>query len=221
LLFLGNLGIVEDVGLYWSYWPVFLIALGLVWLVRGFSETSAGPLWGSVITGAIALLLGVAYLGQNLDLYDFQIGHIWGLFWPVVLILIGYTLLRGRASSSGGRTAFMGGIEMGGTRNWILEGGSYLAVMGSIEMDLRTAEISEGETLLDLTAVMGSVEIEVPADVTVIYDGSTVLGGISFLGEEDGGVVASRRTERPGGDGSKVLRIQARSIMGSVEIKEA
>ncbi len=221
LLLLENLGIVDDVEPYWSYWPVFLIALGLVWLTRGLSETTAGPLWGSVITGGIALLLGIVYLGSNLDLWFFEIGLVWSLFWPVILILVGYTLLRGRSSGTGGRTAFMGGIEMGGARSWVLEGGSYLAVMGSIEMDLTAAEIAEGETLLDLTAVMGSIEIRMPGDVTVIYDGSAVLGAITFLGEEDGGVVASRRTERPGGDGDKVLRIQARSIMGSVEIEEA
>ncbi len=220
LILLDNLELVHDVGQYWIYWPVVPIALGALWLVQALEGGRGGSSWGGLITGGVVLFLGVVYLGRNLDLFYFETRYIWRMFWPVVLILIGVSMLRGRSAGPGGRTAIMGGIEMGGPEPWNLEGGSYVALMGSIEMDLRAAVIPLGETVLDLTAVMGSVEVRIPRDVTVVYDGSAVLGGISFLGQEDGGVVASRRTQRPGGDGDRILKIQARSVMGSVEIEE-
>ncbi len=220
LLLLGNLGIVEDPAQYWIYWPVIPILLGGLWLGQSLQPGPGGPAWGGVITGGFVLFLGVVYLGRNLDLFTFRTVYIWRMFWPLVLIVVGLTLLRGRAAGPGGRTAFMGGVEIGGTEPFQIQGGSYFAMMGSIEMDLRAAEIPEGETLLDLTAVMGSVEVKVPREVTLLYDGSAVLGGISFLGQEDGGVIASRRTERRAGDEARTLRIQARSFMGSVEVEE-
>jgi predicted membrane protein len=92
--------------------------------------------------------------------------------------------------------------------------------MGSIEIDLTTAEIKTGETLLDLTAIMGGIEVKVPADLAVIYDGSAILGGVTFKDQEDGGIIGGRRVEQNiTGEADKIVRIQARAIMGGVEIK--
>lgn len=220
IILLGNLEVLRDPGQYLAYWPVVLIALGVLWIAGAMQASSGSPSWSGLITGGFVLFLGVVYLGRNLDLFHFQMRHVWRMVWPALLILVGITLLRGRAAGPGGRTAFMGAVEMGGSERWKLQGGSYTAMMGSVEMDLRAAEIPDGETLLDLTAIMGSIEIKVPRDVSIVGEGSAVLGGFTFLGQEDGGVVASGRMERTAGDGSKTLRIQARSVMGSVEIEE-
>jgi len=88
-------------------------------------------------------------------------------------------------------------------------------------MDLTAAEMDEGETFLDLTAVMGGIEVRIPRNIAVIYEGSAVLGGVTFRDQEDGGIVGGRRVEQnitP--DAKSILRIQARAIMGGVEIKE-
>ena len=220
IILLGNLEVLRDPDQYLAYWPVVLIALGAVWIVQALQPDRGFSSWAGLITGGFVLFLGVVYLGRNLDWFDFQMRYVWRMVWPALLILVGITLLRGRAPGPGGRTAFMGAVEMGGSEPWKLEGGSYTAMMGSVEMDLRAAEIPDGETLLDLTAIMGSIEIKVPRDVSIIGEGSAVLGGFTFLGQEDGGVVASGHMQRAAGDGAKTLRIQARSVMGSVEIEE-
>jgi len=89
-------------------------------------------------------------------------------------------------------------------------------------MDLTTAEIPEGETVLDLTAVMGGIDVTVPPDLAVVYEGSAVLGGVTFKDQEDGGIIASRKVEQNFAEGDKrTVRIQARAILGGVEIKES
>jgi predicted membrane protein len=88
-------------------------------------------------------------------------------------------------------------------------------------MDLTAAELGEGETVLDLTAIMGGIDMKLPRDMAVIYDGSAILGGVTFKDQEDGGIIAGRKIEDNISDSAtRILRIQARAIMGGVEIKE-
>ena len=44
-------------------------------------------------------------------------------------------------------------------------------------MDLTAAEIPDGETLLDLTAIMGGIDVKIPPDLAVVYEGTAILGG--------------------------------------------
>ncbi len=232
ILLLNNLveGIDIDVRQVLHLWPVIPLVLGGSWLFDAFKSTSTGEQqkaffpWGQFVTSLIAIAIGVIFLGRNLDLFYVDTRIFWNLLWPVVLILIGISLLRGRALSSakGGRFAFMGGSEVGGSEPWKLESGSYFAFMGGIEMDLRSAELPEGETVLDLTAIMGGIDVKVPRDLAVIFDGNAVLGGVTFKDHEDGGLIGGRKIEsNVEENASKVVRIQARAIMGGVEVKEA
>jgi predicted membrane protein len=231
LLLLNNLGLgIEiDIRQILRMWPVIPLILGLNWLFLSFGTTKSEEgsktffSWGQFITALIAIGIGVLFLGRNLGLFEFETRLFWNLIWPVVLILIGFNLIRGRASvgKGGGRFTFMGGSNIGGAQPWKLESGSYFALMGGIEIDLDAAEIGEGETVLDLTAVMGGIEVKIPKDLPVIYEGSAVLGGVTFKGQDDGGIIGGRRIEQNITESAKnIVRIQARAILGGVEIKE-
>lgn len=212
-----------------TYWPVIPLLLGISWLFSSFGSSRSGVerkiyfSWGQFITALIALAVGVLFLGRNLGWFDIDTRLFWNLLWPVILILIGFNLLRGRAFGGGrsGRFSFLGGANVGGAQPWKLESGSYFALMGGIDIDLTAAEIQEGETFLDLTAIMGGIDVKVPKDLALIYDGSAVLGGVTFKDQEDGGIIAGRKAEHNLTDkAKKIVRIQARAIMGGVEIKE-
>lgn len=231
LFLLNNLDIGLDIniGKVFSLWPVIPLVLGLNWLFLAFrstgSETGSRVFfpWGQLITSLVATAVGVLFLGRNLGLFHFETRLFWSLFWPVILILVGFSLLRGRAASGGqgGRFTLMGEANIGGDQPWKLESGSYFAMMGGIKIDLGAAEIADGETVLDLTAFMAGIEVMVPKDLSVIYEGSAVLGGVTFKDQEDGGIIGGRRVEHNiNGSTEKVVRIQARAIMGGVEIKE-
>ncbi len=231
ILLLNNLGVGIEIEVreVLRLWPVIPLILGLNWLFLSFgsSEGAEGKKvffsWGQFSTALIAIAIGVIFLGRNLGLFEVDTSMFFNLLFPVILILIGFNLLRGRAQSSGsgGRFTFMGGANVGGAEPWKLEGGSYFAFMGGIEMDLTKAEVPEGETVLDLTAIMGGIEVKIPRDMAVIYEGSAVLGGVSFKDQEDGGIIAGRKIEQniDQSNGRRV-RIQARAILGGVEIKE-
>lgn len=218
-----------DVQEIWKYWPVIPLLLGLNWMVLSFrSHQGEGRRvffsWGQFVTGLLAAAVGAVYLGKIFkpEFFDVDAAIIWSVLGAVFLIFVGFSLMRGRPTTgnSAGKFAFMGGISAGGSTPWKLESASYMAFMGGIDLDLTSAEIALGETVLDLTAVMGGIDVKVPKGLAVAYEGSSILGGVSFKGQEDGGIIASRKIEENLEGAERVVRIQARAILGGIDIKE-
>lgn len=86
-----------------------------------------------------------------------------------------------------------------------------LAVMGSVELDLRTAEIGYGLSVIEAVAVMGNIEITISPDITVESDGDGLLG--SFVLKYDGRAnpaLASR---------DKVIRVTGTAYLSAVTIR--
>jgi hypothetical protein len=82
-----------------------------------------------------------------------------------------------------------------------------VAVMGGVEMDLREAEVDQGELELNAVAVMGGIEIVVPDGVEV------EMTGFAFMGGRD------NSTRRPASDAAPLLRVRAYALMGGVEVR--
>ncbi len=82
------------------------------------------------------------------------------------------------------------------------------AVMGGVELDYRTARFPPGETVVDVFAFWGGVEIVVPPGLRVESVGIPIMGGFDRLDQD--------------GDGSgAVLKIRGLAIMGGVEVRVA
>jgi len=68
--------------------------------------------------------------------------------------------------------------------------------------------------------VMGGVDIIVPPGIKVECDSTAVLGGVQFINEESGSIIASRKSEYGGEpESGKKLVLRCLAIMGGVEIK--
>lgn len=203
-----------------TYWPLLLVAWGLEILFKeGRTEHKSAS---GIVNGLIVLGLGLLLLGWRLELYYLDWTHFWKVFWPAVLILIGWNLLRsGREYKGGTHWTVMSGMKMSET-GWKLESGGFIVIMGGVDLDLRSAAIPPGETVLHLTAIMGGIEVKIPDWLAVECEGTAVLGGVTLFKDDAGGIIASRRTVRPGGAGSNSrVKIYCRTIMGGIEIKEA
>lgn len=211
LVFAGNLGIItsETVRTIVSYWPVLLILWGLLIIYRKEDR-------GDVISGAVVLIVGLLFLGNHFEFFRFGWAEFWKIFWPVVLILVGWSLLSNRAKTQGGNIAFLGGLEKDAGQ-WILKSEAYGAILGGVELDLSHAVFSEPEITLDLSAFLGGIDLRVPDDVTVYCKGTAALGGIVFFGKGKGGIIAMCDESRLGSS-NKVLKIHCRTVMGGIEI---
>lgn len=207
LFILDNMDIVYA-GDYLRYWPALLVLIGGLQL---FQPRGTGRIMGTLLVGVGGLMLL-----DRFDLIDFS---VWDL-WPVVIIIFGFSLLRGarvredlrRGSAEPDSDSYIRGLAiLGGysRRNHSpdFRGGELTAVMGGCEIDLRGAKMEGDEAVIDIFAFWGGVSIKIPEDWTVSVNVVPIMGGV-----EDG--------SHPSKAGkTKRLVITGYAVMGGAEIK--
>lgn len=203
---LDNLDIV-DAGNFIRYWPVLLVVYGISRLMQPAGTSGR-------LMGWIAVAIGTLMLLHRLDIITFRL-HDW---WPVILIIVGGSLLfrslrkhkpsapNADADSMVNLFALFGGFERTNSSQ-DFRGGELTAVMGGCDLDLRRASITSSEAVVDIFALWGGIEIKIPEDWSVSVRAFPIMGGI-----ED-------RTHPPVGGSKKLLIVKGYAIMGGVEIK--
>jgi len=212
---LNNVGVINSED-YLRYWPSLLIIYGLVNLFE--RQTTSGRFWA-----ATWAFVGIILLLNNLEITRVS---IWD-YWPLLLVLIGFGMMRGGITRHRRFRGFSGAIaseNVGTEENSVINGvailggyrrtnnsqdfrgGELTAIMGGAELDLRDASIKQGEAVLDIFAFWGGAKIRVPDDWSVSLQGVPILGGF-----ED-------KTRPPKTDTGKRLVIKGYAIMGGAEI---
>lgn len=87
---------------------------------------------------------------------------------------------------------------------------SAFALMGSVVLDLREAQLSAHHTQINASSIMGEVKIIVPADMYVVVDGTPILGE---FGQAKDKVPAEL------GPHSPTIRVRGMAMMGSVTVQ--
>lgn len=115
--------------------------------------------------------------------------------------------------------AFMSQTKKG-RRPWRLAPNTEaVAFMGEVKLDLRRAELPEWARL-QVTAVMGTVEILVPRNARVTVHTTSLLSGTQALGEGTSGVVGSSHEQHaPAGEPAIAeLVIEVFALMSNVKV---
>lgn len=193
----------------WRLWPVLLIISGTV----QFFYRANRP------TGAVMIVIGALFLGNNFGLIRLN----WNDMWPLVLIGAGVALIwsrlevpRMQAAQTGDPSmanayAMFGGVERRISAN-NFKTGDVSAIFGGVELDFRSADIEGEEAVLYVEAVFGGIEIVVPDRWTVIYEGQSVFGGFS---DE----TRPPLPEVPGAPPEKRLILRGRAVFGGITVK--
>lgn len=169
---LGSLGIINAIAIWERWWPLILIFIGLLsWI-----NDRRNWIWPAffVIFGVIGLIKTLGY-DDNFNPFV--------LFWPGVLVAFGLTLLfkqRGVPHTDGSAqenifTMFGGSESRNTSKDY--RGGNITAILGGVELDLRQAEIKK-DIVLNISVLMGGVDIKVPRGLVVANRMNAVLGGV-------------------------------------------
>ncbi len=103
--------------------------------------------------------------------------------------------------------AIFGGIDRRGA--WTVPRRmKIVAIMGGAHLDLREARFPPGVVELDVTAVMGGIEIVVPPGLAVQMHGSAIMGGFADV---------DRAPANPDPD-APLLRVRGLTMMGGVNV---
>lgn len=197
LFLLDNLNIVEVEG-FFHWWPVVLIAIGLGEWVEGSSIGAA--IWIGV--GSWFLLYNFDYLRVS----PFEV------FWPALLTIIGLILVwQALTNEPGDRPRSMSAFALmsGNVQRSSAEPVDAIqatAVMGGCALDLRKIRTGERETVIDVFALWGGIEITIPEGWALELRVTPILAGV-----EDS-------TAPPAPDAPVVL-IRGTIVMGGAEVK--
>jgi hypothetical protein len=211
---------------FWLFWPVVLIVVGLVKVLRSGGGPdkpmdAAGALWGTV-----EIVFGVVFLLGALGYPRFSFSHTW----PLLIVGLGLWVLYQRFGKEPGEEASLGSgfyrrltdssldfnrvdVFGGGkvrvtSKNF--RGGKWLAVFGGSEIDFHNAEMEGNEAVLEVLAVFGGGELIIPRNWEVQVHGVAFFGG------------HNDETERPlvdAGAPRKVLVIKGAWILGGFNVK--
>lgn len=212
LFLLDNLGLL-DFRFSLHVLPMLLVLFGVMKIVQTRSTQ------GLVVGGAL-VAAGVLLALRSMGLLDVS----WRMLWPVLMIGAGVAVvlrsLDGRRhplqAKEGGMPAMSGDdavinltAVMGGYKRRLaspdFRGGEVTVVMAGCELDLRQCGL-QGDAELNVFALFGGIQIQVPPDWTVLMYGTPVLGGFE-----------ERTTVPP--DTGKRLIIKGYAIMGGVEVR--
>jgi hypothetical protein len=206
-----DIGLFQDI---WRFWPVLLIAAGLVRLVEG----PRGPHSGSQVCGGIMIGAGGLLLANSLGYLHLS----WRDFWPLVLIGAGILMLFQRLSPPAPIAAAAAGHFEGSLNDHALfggvsrkvttmdfRGGAISSTFGGVEVDLRRAGMLSDSATIDVSTTFGGIEVKVPPNWQVVAQVSAIFGGVDNKCVEPD----------PTTPGFKRLYVRGSVIFGGIEIK--
>jgi hypothetical protein len=198
LLLADQAGALDAWALVRTWWPLVVVAGGLAQLVTRPRNVTGGVVLAGL--GGILLLWTAGPVGSL------------ALLWPALLIGLGLWLVLGRVGSGGhvdGPTVDVSAIF--GDREVALppvpfHGGALTTFVGDLRLDLRRVTLS-GDATLQVTTIVGDVDLEVPAGWHVVVDGPELLGDVVLRPEVGRGM-------HPAG----VLRLRVLTLLGDVTV---
>jgi len=210
LLMARNTGMIEpSVSRVIFSWQMLLVAIGVLNL---FSRHS---IWA----GFILISIGVFFL--LVDFYHLPF-TLWQVFWPVLIIFIGLSLIFGtmrfrkriqefKTSSNSSDEFFEDVAVFGGGERKILsqsfKGGKIVAIFGGSKIDLSQCILAPGTNEIEVVAIFGGTSLLVPSDWNVKVEVFNIFGG--YADKRVGGQV----------DMNKTLIVKGVTIFGGGEIR--
>jgi predicted membrane protein len=208
-------------------WPLLLVWAGLG-RVFEFRRCPQRAIWGVFV-----ILMGVMLELNEFNIYAFHLHTIWPIFVIAGGLLIVWQSMAPRPNPDAGAAAnwfdyFQGRFHMdsnssdlnavavlGGVQRNItskkFRGGRVIAILGGVELDFIDADIEGDEAILDVSSLMGGVEIRVPDAWNVTIETVAFLAGSSD---------ERRRAPTPApGAIPKHLIIRGATILAGIEVK--
>jgi predicted membrane protein len=205
-----NIGIIDVEHPMRFFWPAAFLAIGTTVLIERKSVNSQFWAYGWLLVGAIEFAYQAYWIPFGIS----------KLIFPIFLLLIGARLVQramntntdGGAQTENGPAAqnrifaMLSGSER---RSFSepLRDAEVTSIMSGVKLDL-TNTVFEGErATLNVTAIMGGIEVYAPSEWNIVSDVTPILGAY---------IDKRRPTATPS---TKTLIISGTVIMGGVEVK--
>ena len=172
ILGINALGLA-NIDLFFDGWWCFIIIIPC--FINLFNDQDK-------VGNAIGLLIGILLLLSSRNIIDFSV--IWKLFIPIVLVLIGISIMfkdklgsKVKKSSEMDEYCATFGEQKLDFSKEVFEGCDLSAIFGSIRCDIEKSKIKD-DIVINSLSLFGSVSIIVPSNVKVVVKGVPIFGSI-------------------------------------------
>ena len=146
------------------------------------------PLTGGLYLIAVGVVLLLDSSGAHSIGVEGAIGCAFGLAFVALGVLAFLAAWRVRRFSRQMRRAV--GHVRSAAGGWAVADDAVIStVVGDIALDLRDAELPEGETELALFCWLGTIQVRVPREFGVDVTAQSIVGSVDVLGRREEGVV--------------------------------
>ncbi|WP_273326707.1 LiaF transmembrane domain-containing protein [Vallitalea guaymasensis] len=207
VILLGRLDIIDSENIFGTYWPLILIAIGLVNLFDKY---------GSKTLASVLIIVGVIFQLKELNLKILEGINIGEFIFPAIVIIVGAWLIIPKKKRSNKKIysdniidtfcLFSGSDIINDSTDF--QGGNLGTAFGGIDVDLRNANITGNEPIIiDAFVAFGGIDIKVPMDWKVEIKGFPLFGGWD------------NKTKREMADSNKVLIVKSFVLFGGLGVE--
>lgn len=161
-------------------WKGIIFVVGII-----LFATNANKVGGTIMISIGVYLMVSQYLWQAFDI-NISLSRI---FWPGLLMITGYILLKKRKIERMRRHSgqsfdylsdsnIMGGGEVK-VHSQSFKGGTTTAVFGGASYDMTGSKLSEGQHTLEVFAIFGGFTFIVPSDWEISLEVTAIFGALS------------------------------------------
>jgi len=141
---------------------------------------------GRISSGLIIIALGLLFLLQNIN-PDFGVWHLVGKLWPLILIGLGFYIVRSRWNLQGhghildgaGHSRIAGDLRLEFNGREIGDVDTS-QVIGDLMLDLRGSRLRQGTNRLSVSSVIGDATLLVPTTFPLRLSAKALVGDIQF-----------------------------------------
>jgi predicted membrane protein len=193
------------------FWPAVFIAIGITLLVEKKSATSQYWAYGWLAAGFVEFSYQVYWIPFGIS----------KLIFPLVLLAIGARLVQ-RAVNSPTTNGGADGINQPDAQTRIfavlsgserrtftqpLKDAEVISIMSGVKLDLTNAVFESERATINVTAIMGGIEIYAPSEWSIVSEVTPILGAYIDKRRPTASVA------------TKTLFIDGLVLMGGVEVK--
>jgi predicted membrane protein len=209
LFLLDSAGVLNAGEAIDHWWPVAVVALGLLQLAQR-PRSLTGPLL-LIVAGALLLLFTT----------DTVQGSAWDYIWPAAVIAVGLMLLshwRGARTLPPGverddtivATGIFGGPSVASASQQF-HSASLTAIFGGVTLDLRQATPAPDGARITATAAFGGIDILVPRGWRITTSSTPLFAGVEDKTDTSTELAANAPT----------LHVDALALFGGIAIKHS
>ncbi len=190
--------------------------------------------------GLLLIAIGGFILLNNVDLFDYSLGQLISDFWPIILIILGLSMIIGHRRKPKDQihidvegwtraaeyqksdfSEVFGDLNIN-AENMEIGNLKLSTVFGDQSLNLSGARLKPGINEINISGVFGDILIIIPKQMEILVDSSNVIGTVIIFDRKEDGIFRKARVKSDNYDtAADKLAISINIVFGDIKVLRA